>query len=257
MFFIPMTINNRIPLSLQAAFSQANCLKIISGLQNFDPTSVGMVVKAAGMGGANYVDIAANADLVAIAKQASNLPVCVSGVEPETLAKAVAWGADLVEIGNYDSFYGDGQEFSASEVIDLTLKTRALIGEQVALAVTVPHTLPLDLQVSLAERLVEVGADLIQTEGGTSAAPDHSGVLGVIEKAAPTLAAAYQISRAVSVPVICASGLTNVTVPLAIAAGAKAVGVGSAVNKLNDLLAMVAVVKGLRQALDAKVGITV
>ncbi|MDX1976619.1 MAG: DUF561 domain-containing protein [Pseudanabaenaceae cyanobacterium bins.68] len=252
-----MTINNRIPPSLQAAFSQANCLKIISGLQNFDPTAVEMVVKAAGMGGANYVDIAARADLIAIAKRASDLPVCVSGVNPEILAQAVAWGADLVEIGNYDSFYRQGQEFSAAEVIDLTLKTRALLGDQVALAVTVPHALPLDLQVSLAERLVEVGADLIQTEGGTSATPNHAGVLGLIEKAAPTLAAAYQVSRAVSVPVICASGLSSVTVALAIASGAKAVGVGSAVNKLQDLVAMVAVVRGLRQALDLKVGLRV
>jgi Protein of unknown function (DUF561) len=42
-----------------------------------------------------------------------------------------------------------------------------------------------------------------------------------------------------------------VTLPLAIAAGASGVGVGSAVNRLEDELAMVAVVRGLRQALGA------
>ena len=97
------------------------------------------------------------------------------------------------------------------------------------------------------------GADIIQTEGGTSARPFSPGSLGLIEKAAPTLAAAHAISRAVNVPVLCASGLSAVTLPLAIAAGASGVGVGSAVNRLGDELAMVAVVRGLREALGAGV----
>ncbi|MGB0564274.1 MAG: DUF561 domain-containing protein, partial [Spirulinaceae cyanobacterium] len=77
------------------------------------------------------------------------------------------------------------------------------------------------------------------------------GTLGLIEKAAPTLAAAYEISRAVTVPVLCASGLSAVTVPLAIAAGASGVGVGSAINQLNDEVAMVAAVRRLVEALEA------
>jgi hypothetical protein len=40
---------------------------------------------------------------------------------------------------------------------------------------------------------------------------------------------------------------------MAIAAGASGVGVGSAVNKLNDELAMVAVVRSLREALGSAV----
>jgi hypothetical protein len=51
--------------------------------------------------------------------------------------------------------------------------------------------------VQLATELVAAGADIIQTEGGTSAQPHHAGTLGLIEKAAPTLAAASEISRAV------------------------------------------------------------
>ena len=80
-----------------------------------------------------------------------------------------------------------------------------------------------------------------------------AGSLGLIEKAAPTLAAAHSISSVVDVPVLCASGLSAVTVPMAIAAGASGVGVGSAVNRLNDPLAMVAVVRGLRTALHSTV----
>jgi isopentenyl diphosphate isomerase/L-lactate dehydrogenase-like FMN-dependent dehydrogenase len=73
--------------------------------------------------------------------------------------------------------------------------------------------------------------------------------LGLIEKAAPTLAAAYEISRAVNVPVLCASGLSSVTVPLAIAAGASGVGIGSAINKLSSEVEMIAVVRSLVEAL--------
>ena len=56
---------------------------------------------------------------------------------------------------------------------------------------------------------------------------------------------------------LCASGLSAVTLPMAIAAGAAGVGVGSAVNRLQDELAMVAVVRGLRDALGSAVAIRV
>jgi thiamine monophosphate synthase len=162
----------------------------------------------------------------------------------------------MVEIGNYDAFYPLGRIFDAEEVLAITRRTRELLPE-VVLSVTVPHVLPLDQQEQLAADLVVAGADLIQTEGGMSAKPFSAGSLGLIEKAAPTLAAAHSISRAVSVPVLCASGLSSVTVPMAIAAGAAGVGVGSAVNKLNDQLAMVAVVRGLREALGSAVNAAV
>jgi 2-methylisocitrate lyase-like PEP mutase family enzyme len=140
-------------------------------------------------------------------------------------------------------------------VLELTRRTRALLPE-ITLSVTVPHILALDEQVSLAEALVEAGADIIQTEGGTSSQPVHPGTLGLIEKAAPTLAAAHAIARAVTVPVLCASGLSDVTAPMAIAAGAAGVGVGSAVNKLDNALAMVAVVRQLAESIQAaRVGV--
>ena len=56
----------------------------------------------------------------------------------------------------------------------------------------------------------------------------RGGVQGAIERAAPTLAAAHAISRAVSIPVMAASGLSDITAPMALAAGARGVGVGSA-----------------------------
>ena len=162
----------------------------------------------------------------------------------------------MVEIGNFDAFYLQGRIFGAAEVLELTRRTRSLLPD-VVLSVTVPHVLPMDEQEQLAVDLVAAGADLIQTEGGTSAKPFSAGSLGLIEKAAPTLAAAHSISRVSTAPVLCASGLSAITVPMAIAAGAAGVGVGSAVNRLNDELAMVAVVRGLREALSSSARVSV
>ena len=233
---------------LKKAFEQSRVLKVISGLNNFDANRVAAIVKAADRGGATFVDIAADADLVKLVKGLTNLPVCVSAVEPNLFVKATEAGADLIEIGNFDSFYAQGRRFEAEEVLALTQETRSLL-PNVTLSVTVPHILSLDQQVQLAEELVQAGADIIQTEGGTSSTPRSAGTLGLVEKASPTLAAAYEISRAVSVPVLCASGLSNVTVPMAIAAGAAGVGVGSAINQLDNEVAMVAAVRSLVEAL--------
>jgi hypothetical protein len=239
----------QLPVALQRSLEQRSALKVIAGLMNFDAASVALVARAAGHGGADLIDVACDPELVSLAiRESGGVPVCVSSVEPEQFPAAVAAGAVMVEIGNFDAFYPEGRVFGAEEVLALTRRTRELL-PQVVLSVTVPHVLPLDQQEQLAVDLVAAGADLIQTEGGTSARPFSAGSLGLIEKAAPTLAAAHCISRAVDVPVLCASGLSAVTLPMAIAAGAAGVGVGSAVNRLSDELAMVAVVRGLRAAL--------
>ena len=227
-----MTIHPHI----NTALAQGHALKIISGLTNFDMANVLAVAKAAQQGGARFVEI--------------DLPICVSAIDPEAFLAPVAAGANLIEIGNFDAFYAQGQQFSAEDVLSLTRRTRALL-PHITLSVTVPHTLPLDEQVKLAEDLVALGTDIIQTEGGTSSIPKHPGTVGLIEKATPTLAAAHAISRTVRSHVLCASGISDITAPMAIAAGASGVGVGSAVNKLNDKIAMIAAVRRLREALNA------
>ncbi len=239
----------KIHPQLAQALAQKNALKVISGLNNFDQEQVTAVVKAAEAGGATFVDIAAKASLIETVRSLTSLPICVSAVEPKLFVSAVNAGADLIEIGNFDSFYSQGRKFEAAEVLELTQKTRSLL-PQATLSVTVPHILALDEQVQLAQQLVRSGADIIQTEGGTSIKPVSPGVRGLIEKAAPTLAAAYSISHAVDIPVLCASGLSSVTVPMAIAAGASGVGVGSAINQLNSEVAMVAAVRSLVEALS-------
>ena len=250
-----MTRLQTLPVLLQKSIENRSLMKVISGLNNFNSESVFRISKAAGLGGADLLDIACEPELVELAIEASNIPVCVSSVEPKLFPDAVNAGASLVEIGNFDSFYPNGRFFSADEVLSLAVESRRLLPE-VVLSVTVPHVLPLDSQAQLALDLVDQGVDLIQTEGGTSAHPMSPGTLGLIEKASPTLAGTFAIASALKeshhdVPVICASGLSEVTVPMAISVGAAGVGVGSAVNKLNSELAMIATVKGLRQALNA------
>ena len=250
-----MTRLQTLPVSLHKSIKNRSLLKVISGLNNFNPESVFRISKAAGLGGADLLDIACEPKLVELAAEASSIPVCVSSVEPKLFPDAVKAGASIVEIGNFDSFYPDGRFFSADEVLSLAIESRRLLPEGV-LSVTVPHILPLDCQAQLALDLVDKGVDLIQTEGGTSSHPISPGTLGLIEKASPTLAATFAISSALKesfheVPVICASGLSEVTVPMAISVGADGVGIGSAINKLNNELAMIATVKGLRHALDS------
>ncbi|KAF3449908.1 hypothetical protein FNV43_RR05987 [Rhamnella rubrinervis] len=231
-------------------FHERKALKIISGLQNFDKENVASVVTAADKGGATHVDIACDSELVKLVVSLTSLPVCVSSVNPAAFVAAVRAGAVMVEIGNYDSFYEMGVVFSPEQILSLTKETKRIL-PSVTLSVTVPHTLSLPDQVELAEQLELEGVDIIQTEGGKCSNPSKSGILGLIEKATPTLAAAYSISRAVKIPVMCSSGLSAVTAPMAITAGAAGVGVGSAVNKLNDMVAMVAEVRSIADSLTS------
>ncbi|KAJ1640043.1 hypothetical protein T492DRAFT_932919 [Pavlovales sp. CCMP2436] len=231
-------------------FAERRALKVISGLMNFDQVSVAMVCQAAGAGGASLVDIACDPALVKLARSVCDLPICVSSVEPELFVAAVAAGAEMVEIGNYDAFYLKGITFSAAQVEELTRRTRELLPDT-PLSVTIPHTLPIDQQVALAEALLAYGVDVIQTEGGMGAKPFSAGVLGMIEKAAPSLAAAHEISRCIGgrAHVMAASGISDVTAPLALAAGADGVGVGSAINKLGDVTQMSFAVRRIADAM--------
>jgi hypothetical protein len=248
-----MSRHSSLPAPLREGIAKRRLLKVIAGLTNHDPVAVARIARAAAAGGADLLDLACEPSLVErVLAVAPGLPLCVSAVDPDLFPPAVAAGATMVEIGNFDAFYPLGLRFEAEEVLRLTHRTRELLPE-VVLSVTVPHVLPLDQQEQLAVALAHAGADWIQTEGGTSARPVSPGVLGLIEKAAPTLAATHAISRALvaaerPLPVVCASGLSPVTVPMALAAGAAGVGVGSAVNRLDDELAMVAVVRALREA---------
>ena len=248
-----MSLINLLPQTIKQELKKKSLLKVISGLNNFEVQSVIKIAKAASLGGADLIDIACKPELVESVIKISSLPICVSSVEPKQFKAAVSAGASLIEIGNYDTFYSQGITFSASKVLSLAKETRDLL-PNMPLSVTVPHTMPIDKQVDLAIKLIGEHVDIIQTEGGTSSIPCSSGIQGLFEKSVPTLAATYAINKefekhSINIPIMSASGLTEVTCPLALSCGASAVGVGSVVNKLDDPLSMIAVVRGLKESL--------
>ena len=252
-FIKSMSLINLLPQTIKEELRNKSLLKVISGLNNFEVKSVKRISNAASLAGADLIDIACRAELVESVLEISSLPICVSSVEPKLFINSVKAGASLIEIGNYDTFYEQGITFSDEEVLNLTKETKDLL-PNTPLSVTVPHTIPIDQQIDLAIKLYNEGVDIIQTEGGTSSKPYSSGIQGFFEKSVPTLAATYAIHKefekeSIDIPIMSASGLSEVTCPLAISCGASAVGVGSVVNKLDNLISMVAVIRGLKESL--------
>ena len=130
---------NLLPQKIKEELRSKSLLKVISGLNNFDVQSVKIIVEAASLGGADLVDIACKPELVDLALKNSTLPVCVSSVVPQSFQDSVKAGASLIEIGNYDTFYEKGINFSDIKVLNITKETRDLF-PNVPLSVTVPHT---------------------------------------------------------------------------------------------------------------------
>jgi hypothetical protein len=243
--------------STLAPFRLRKALKIISGITNFDPVIVEKVAFSAEFGGASHIDIAADPKLVTLVKKiAPSVSVCVSAINPEVLIGCVEAGADMVELGNFDNFYDQGRDFSAIDIINMTKETRVLFPE-IPLSVTIPHRLSMQEQIELAKELEALKVDVIQTEGKVSVVSGNGNIQGLIEGAAPALAATYALSRAVKIPVMTSSGISEVTVPMALSVGSSGVGVGSAVNKLQSKEEMVLMVKSLARVMGIKTNRTV
>ena len=218
-------------------------LKVIAGIDNYDIESVKRVVSAADMGGASAVLVAAREDIIYIAKELSNIAVCVSSIEPEKLLMAKENGADMLEIGNFDAMYKKGMRVTAEEILDITSRTIDLVGHDIFLSVTVPGHIDISEQIELAQKLEKMGVDLIQTEGACVANVSNTGARGLLEKANVSIANTIELSRNVEVPIMTASGITPTTSRMAFAAGASAIGVGSCINKLSSVIEMIAVVR--------------
>lgn len=218
-------------------------VKVIAGIDNYDLESIKRVVSAADMGMASAVDVAAREDIIYVAKELTNIAVCVSSIEPEKLLMAKENGADILEIGNFDAMYKKGLRIGADEVIDITSRTLDLVGSDIMMSVTVPGHIDISEQIRLAQRLEEMGVDMIQTEGACVANVSNTGARGLLEKANVSIANTVELVRNVDIAVMTASGITPTTAPMAFAAGASAVGVGSCINKLTSTIEMIAVVR--------------
>ena len=224
-------------------------VKIIAGIDNFDMDRVRNVVIAADKAGASAVDVAAKEEIIKMAKETTSLPIFVSSIVPQDLAMAVKAGADAIEVGNFDALYKKGMRMSAEEILDIVKETLALIGNSnVFVCVTVPGHIDISSQIALAKELESLNIDLIQTEGAATVHTTAEGARALLETAQVSIANTIELVRNVDIPVMTASGLTTTTVPMAIAAGASAVGVGSCVNKLNSEIEMIAAATAIVEA---------
>jgi len=80
---------------LKKHLEEKRCVKVISGINNFDTEKVKKVVLAAEQGNASAVDIAAKENIIYITKEITDLPVFVSSIDPKKLAMAENNGADV------------------------------------------------------------------------------------------------------------------------------------------------------------------
>lgn len=226
--------------------SEKRAVKVIAGIDNFNIENIKKVVCSAEQANASAVDVAYSEDIIRIAREKTNLPIFVSSIEPIELANAVELGVDAIEVGNYDVLYKKGIRVSAKEILDIVTETlRLLNGKETFISVTVPGHIDINEQIALAKQLEELNIDLIQTEGSATVSTSNGGARGLLETAQVSIANTIDLVRNIDIPVMTASGITTTTAPLAFAAGASAIGVGSSVNKLDSTIAMIAVIRTL------------
>ena len=226
--------------------NEKRAVKVIAGIDNFNIENVKKVVCAAEQANASAVDVAYSEDIIRITREITKLPVFVSSIEPIELANAVELGADAIEVGNYDVLYKKGIRITSERVLSIVRETQELLkGKETFISVTVPGHIDINEQIELAKQLEELNVDLIQTEGSATVSTSNGGARGLLETAQVSIANTIDLVRNIDMPVMTASGITTTTAPLAFAAGASAVGVGSSVNKLDSTIAMIAVVRTL------------
>ena len=230
--------------SFKIALEEKRAVKIIAGIDNFDIENIKKVVMSAEAAGASAIDICAKPEIISMVREMTSMPIFVSSIVPEELAKAIELGADAIELGNFDALYKKGMSFSASDVLDLVKKTMDIISSDIFFSVTIPGELEISEQINLARELESMGIDLIQTEGHFSAEPSN-GAKGLLERAELTLSNTIELSRNVELPIMTATGINPTTAAMAFAAGASAIGCGSCVNKLDSEISMIAVSKSL------------
>ena len=224
------------------ALKNKNLVKIISGIQNYDKQKTLNVAMAAEMGGANALDICDETEIIKTIRAAVQVPLFVSSIDPEKLINAQELGADVLEIGNFESFYNSGKMFTPKEILDITKKVKKLLRKDILLCCTIPATLEIKNQIKLAKELVELGVDILQTEGfalNTPASDRKDSTYTDILKSASTLTNTIELRKALpNANIITASGISNTTAPLAIAMGASGVGVGHYINSLLSQVEM-------------------
>ena len=233
-----------------------NCLKVIAGINNFNKDNVLKIVGAANKAKATCVDICAEEEIIeSVLDKYPEMPIFVSSIKPTKLKRAMELGADVLELGNFEVLHEAGIFPSVDEIIAWAEEIMDFTQSSVRplVSITVPGHLSIKEQVDLAERLEEMGVDIIQTEGASLVNADGSGALGHVQKVSLTLANTMELAKVLETTyILTASGISPQTAPLAIASGAHGVGVGRYVNKLDSELGMTAATSALLESLGTK-----
>ena len=221
------------------AIKNKNLVKVISGIKNYDKEKTLNISKAAETGGATAVDICDDIEILKSVKEKVKLPVFVSSINAKKLIEAARNGADALEVGNYESFYAEGKLFTPSEILGIVREVKSSVSKDVILSCTIPATLEVENQIKLADELLEIGVDLIQTEGFSPSTPssdrNDSSFLDVL-KASSTLTNTLELRKHVpGANIMSASGITANTAALAIAMGACGIGVGNYISQVSDV----------------------
>lgn len=229
------------------AIKSKNLVKVISGIKNYDKEKTLNIVKAAEFGGATAVDICDDSEIIKAVKGKVNLPIFVSSVSTEKLINAASLGVDALEVGNFESFYAEGKMFTPSEILEIVRTVKANISKDILISCTIPATLEVENQIKLADELLEIGVDIIQTEGFASSTPSsdrNDASYTDVLKASSTLTNTLELSKNVpGANIMSASGITPNTAALAIAMGACGIGVGNYISQTSDVNEMANKVK--------------
>lgn len=227
---------------LNDKFAKKQVVKIISGIDNTDFDLILKYIKACEMSNATYVDIIANPTVVSLVKRLTNLPICVSSISLKALYDCILAGADIIEIGNFDSFYDQGIILSSSQILAIAKQARTLF-PYIDICVTIPHTLTLNQQVILVKQLEDIGINIIQTEGKLNQSSKNidnhdSNLYNSICNASLTLSSVYYLSQSINIPIIASSAINSINAPLALSYGASGIGIKSAISNLPNIKQM-------------------
>lgn len=240
---------------LYSAFRSKEVIKVITGIDNVSLSQIITIAKAAELSGATYLDVVANPKIVKLLKSVSSLPVCVSSISPIDLYNCVVAGADLVEIGNFDSCYSRGIYINCSQILQLVKEVKLLLGNT-DLCVTIPYHISIKNQIQLAQTLEFLGVNIIQTESTFIKNRLHildlhdNNIANSFLPSYSSLLSTYFISTNVQIPVITSSSINTFSSSISLLFGASGIGVGSIIKSQSDLYQMSNYVKLLRESVN-------
>ena len=214
-----------------------------------------MVVSSAIEAKATAIDVAANEEVLSLATRLisesnSDITLFASSISAMELANAVNnFHVNAIELGNFDALYNQGITMSSIQILDIVKETLSLISNemrsQILFSVTIPGSLAINEQISLARELESLGIDLIQTEGFVSQASNFEGARAWLNRAELTISNTLELSKNIELPIMTASNINTTTAQFAFAAGASAIGCGSCINRLESKISMLAVISNL------------